>query len=47
MLYGTSSHDPVVFVVACVALGLLALVASAAPAWRAARVDPMVAIRAE
>jgi predicted permease len=47
MLYGTSSHDPVVLAAACAALGLLALVASAAPAWRAARVDPMVAIRVE
>lgn len=46
-LYGTSTHDPLVL---CGATLLLALVASAAsliPAIRAARIDPLTAIRTE
>jgi ABC-type lipoprotein release transport system permease subunit len=47
LLYDTSAADPVVL--ALVAMLLLAggIVASAFPAWRASRVDPMVALRAE
>lgn len=47
MLYATSPYDPVVMVVASVVLIVIAVLASALPAWRAARVDPMIALRAE
>ncbi len=47
LLYDTSPHDPLVM--AAVALVLLATAAAAAllPAWRAARVDPVGALRSE
>ena len=46
-LYGVEAHDPVTFV--AVAAGLLgvAAAASAVPALRAARVNPLVALRVE
>jgi len=47
MLYGLASHDPVTFVLALVTMTLVALVASLVPAWRAAKVEPMVALRDE
>lgn len=47
MLYETSPRDPVVLVVASVTLLLVAMIASAIPAWRASRVDPLSAMRAE
>jgi len=47
MLYATSPHDPLVMIVASVALLALAVLASALPAWRASRADPMIALRAE
>jgi ABC-type antimicrobial peptide transport system permease subunit len=47
LLYGVSPNDPVAFA-AAVGLLLLAAVAAAwVPALRAARVDPMVALRQE
>lgn len=47
MLYATSPHDPVVMIVASAALIVIAVLASALPAWRASRVDPMITLRAE
>jgi len=46
-LYGISSTDPVTYLGAVVLVGAVALAACAIPAWRAARVDPMVTLRYE
>ena len=45
LLFGASTRDPAVFGVASASLVLAAMLASAVPAWRAARVDPMTALR--
>lgn len=47
MLYGVSTHDPLTFAFVPVVLGTIAMLATAIPAWRAARVDPVIALRAE
>jgi len=47
MLYGTGSRNPVVLVVVCSAVAVAGLVAAYIPAFRAAKVDPMVALRYE
>jgi ABC-type antimicrobial peptide transport system permease subunit len=47
MLFGVEPWDPVSFATIAGVLALTAIVAAAAPAVRAARVDPMVALRAE
>ncbi|MGE5361643.1 MAG: ABC transporter permease [Bacteroidales bacterium] len=47
VLYGVAGHDPVTFVSVSTALSLVAFAASAWPAWRAARVDPVKALRGE
>lgn len=45
MLFGLESNDPVVFVLAVLLLGLVALSAGFVPALRASRTDPMQALR--
>jgi len=47
MLFGLSPTDPGVFVVAASVLASAALVAGWLPARRAARIDPVVALRHE
>ena len=46
-LFGISPHDPETFGATAALLGVVALVASFVPAYRAARVDPAVTLRAE
>ena len=45
MAYGLAPNDPVTLAAACVFLTIVALAASAAPARRAAKLDPMEAVR--
>ncbi len=45
MLYGVRGFDPLTVVAACVVLLLVSLLASAAPAWRATRLQPTEALR--
>lgn len=46
-LYGIDAMDPMTFFLVPVVLGVVAVAASSVPARRAARVDPMVSLRAE
>jgi putative ABC transport system permease protein len=46
-LYGVSARDPLTFLAVVGVLSLVALVASAVPAIRASRIDPMTALRSE
>jgi len=46
-IYGVSAADPISYAIGILVLGMIALLACAVPALRAARVDPMVALKSE
>ena len=46
-LFGVTATDPVTLVLSALALATVAFAAGAVPAWRASRLDPMVALREE
>jgi predicted permease len=45
LMYDGSGHDPATLAAVCTLLGSVALLASWLPAWRAARVDPVLTMR--
>ena len=47
VLYGVSAYDVVTYLAVPVIIGAVALVAGAVPAMRAARIDPLIAMRTE
>jgi putative ABC transport system permease protein len=47
MLFNVGARDPLTVAVVGVLLGVVAIVATALPAIRAVRVDPMLALRSE
>jgi putative ABC transport system permease protein len=46
-LFGIAAADPVIYAGAALLLALVALIAAGVPAWRAARIDPVVALKYE
>jgi ABC-type antimicrobial peptide transport system permease subunit len=46
-LYGIKPTDPATLFTACAVLSAVALLAAAIPAWKASRVDPVIALRWE
>ena len=47
LLYGVSAGDPITFAAVAATLAITAVVATIVPAWRAAAISPLVALRAE
>ena len=47
LVYGISTRDAVSFVVVPLVLVMVSIAACAAPAWRATRIDPLVALRTD
>jgi putative ABC transport system permease protein len=47
LVYGISTTSPGVFLLVAGVLGAVAGLSSALPAWRAAKVDPLVALRSD
>ena len=47
LIYGISTRDAISFLVVPLVLIVVSLAACAAPAWRATRIDPLVALRTE
>jgi putative ABC transport system permease protein len=47
LLHGVTATDPTTFVVVFVTLSIVAIAASIVPAWRATRVDPVIALKME
>jgi putative ABC transport system permease protein len=45
LLFGISAADPISYAGAAAVMALAVAIACGVPAWRAARVDPMVALR--
>ena len=46
-LFGVSEHDPLTILTVCGVLAVCGLIAALVPAWRAASIDPMQALRTE
>ena len=47
LLFGVTAADPATFAAVSLMLLLVTVIASCIPAWRATRVDPIVALRCE
>jgi putative ABC transport system permease protein len=45
MLFGLKATDPATYAMVLISVGGIAILAAAGPAWRASRIDPMVALR--